>query len=139
MTLRRRGRAAAPAPVIAGGQPELCDFCAAVISDGTEAYATVPDSSAAHPFSSLLDGQRRLTACCPAHLDQLASQYATRPYDEDELQAHVVARAQRRIGPDATLDDLAFVTGLSVAQVMRAARWQSIWMFWLPDPEPPDS
>jgi hypothetical protein len=93
----------------------------------------VPDSSAVHPSSALLDGQRRLTACGAPHLDELIRHYGGRPYDEDELLAHVVTRAQRRLGPEATLDDVAFAIGLSAAQVMRAMRWNSVWLRWLQD------
>jgi hypothetical protein len=111
----------------------LCDICARTICDGTEQYATVPDSSAVRPAQSFLDGQRQLTACCAAHLDELIDQYRARPYDEAELWAQIVTRAQRRMGHEADIDDLAFMTGLTIVQLMRALRWQSIWMQWLPD------
>jgi hypothetical protein len=122
---------------VPGGQPELCDLCAEVVVDGSERYAMAPDSSAVHPSSSALDGMRRLVACSAAHLDELTQQYHVRPYDHDELLAHIVTRAQRRMGHDATLEDLVFITGLTMVQVMRATRWQSIWMHWLQDGDVP--
>jgi hypothetical protein len=110
---------------------ELCDACATVIFDGTEQYAMVSDSSAVHPSSSRSDGWRRLVACNVAHLGELIGQYQVRPYDDDELLAHIVTRAQRHMGHEATDDDLAFMTGLTPVQIMRALRWQAIWMRWL--------
>jgi hypothetical protein len=117
--------------IIPGGQPEFCDVCAKVVIDGSERYAVAPDSSAVHPSSSALDGMRRLVACSATHMDELTHRYHVRPYDDDELLAHIVTRAQRRLGHDATLEDLAFITGLTIVQIMRATRWQSIWMHWL--------
>lgn len=133
MTFPRHARTVASEPVIPGGQPELCDVCGALVHNGSEQYATVADSSAVHPTSSRLDGRRRLTACGRAHLHELISRYTDRPYDEDELLGRIVLRAKHRIGHEATLDDLAFVTGFTIAQVMRAERWSSIWLTWLPE------
>jgi len=53
------------------GAPELCDFCGAVVSDETELYAFVPDSSAIHAHDPTLDGQRLVSVCTEDHLRQL--------------------------------------------------------------------
>jgi hypothetical protein len=136
MTFRREAAESASG-TIPGGQAALCDLCAAVIQDGTEQYATVLDSSAALPTATGVDGERRVVACTSTHLDELTSYYETRPYDEDELLAQIVLRARRRMGHEATLEDLAFMTRLSIVQTMRAMRWTSIWMQWLSDGDEP--
>jgi hypothetical protein len=51
--------------------------------------------------------------------------------------ANIVTRAQRHMGHEATDDDLAFMTGLTPVQIMRAMRWQAIWMSWLQDWDTP--
>jgi hypothetical protein len=123
--------------VLPGSRPELCDLCATVVRDGTEQYATVPDSSAVHPSSSRSDGWRRLVACSAVHLTELTGRYQARPYDNDELLANILTRAQRHMGHEATDDDLEFMTGLTPVQIMRAMRWQAIWMSWLQDWDTP--
>jgi hypothetical protein len=135
MMFRRSDPTPVSETVLPGGQPELCDVCAAVICDGTEQYATVPDSSAVHPSPFRSDGWRRLVACSVVHLAELIRWYQGRPYDDDELLAHIVTRAQRHMGHEATDDDLAFMTGLTPVQIMRAMRWQAIWMSWVQDPD----
>jgi hypothetical protein len=128
----RRQRVPVPGPV-RGARPELCDACGAVVGDGSEQYATVPDSSAVHPRFPLLDGQRRIVACGPGHLDDLVRYYRTRPYDDEELWACQLARAGRTTGDD-DLERLAIVAGLTVEQALRATRWRSVWMRWQPEP-----
>ena len=118
--------------IVPGGQPELCDLCAAVIYDGSEQYATVRDSSAVEPHSSTPDGERQLVACGREHLDELVGIYENRPYDEDELYAYVLLRAARLSPDHHDVEDLAFMTGLGVVEVMRAQRWLSVWSRWLP-------
>jgi hypothetical protein len=132
-TTSRRSR-----PSVPGGQPELCDVCAAIITDGSEQYATVPDSSAVDPSGPIGDGQRRIVACGPAHLQEMIRYYQNRPYDEEELWARILTRAQRRTVGDTELEDLVYTTGLTMQQLMRAARWQSIWLQWLPSSNRPD-
>jgi hypothetical protein len=133
-TTSRRSR-----PAVPGGQPELCDVCAAVTTDGTEQYATVQDSSAVDLSGrSSSDGQRRIVACGPTHLQEMIRHYQNRPYDEEELWAHILTRAQRHTVGDTELEDLVYTTGLTMVQLMRAARWQSIWLQWLPPSNRPD-
>jgi hypothetical protein len=132
MRLRRWSTKRRDRQLVPGGQPELCDVCAAVIYDGTEHYASMPDSSAVHRSASLSDGQRRIVGCSQAHLEQMIHHYQGRPYDEEELWAHILTRAQRRAAGEADLEDLAFTTGLTMEQLLRATRWQSIWLRWLP-------
>lgn len=91
----------------------------------------MPDSSAVHPTAALFDGERHLVACTADHLDELVRHYYNRPYDEEELWAHMLMRAARSSPEDPTLEDLAFITGLSVTQVMRGLRWKSIWFRWV--------
>jgi hypothetical protein len=134
--LRRHTGRSAGDGTVRGGQPELCDLCAAVIRDGSELYSVVGDSSAVDPDRRVPDGQRRLTACGPAHLRELVDRYRGRPFDEEELWAYMVMRDQRRLGPDTELEDLADTTGLSLQQVMRAIRWQATWLRWVPEPQP---
>jgi hypothetical protein len=123
---------------VPGGQPALCDVCAAIIYDGTELYATVADSSAVDPSSSLNDGQRRIVGCGPAHLQERIRYYQDRPYDQEELWAHILTRAQRRALGQADLDDLAITTRMTMEQLQRATRWQAIWQQWLPPSTTPD-
>jgi len=104
-----------------------------VIRDGSELYATVADSSAVDPYRPALDGQRRLVACGPGHLKQLVDRYRDRPFDDEELWAYILMRAQRCSGPDTDLDDLADITGLTIGQLMRADRWQAVWLQWVPE------
>ena len=134
MAFRRRHPTAPPfGSAVPGGQPELCDLCGAVIRDGSELYATVADSSAVDPYRPALDGQRRLVACGPGHLKQLVDRYRDRPFDDEELWAYILMRAQRCSGPDTDLDDLADITGLTIEQLMRADRWQAVWLQWVPE------
>jgi hypothetical protein len=130
-----RGRTTRSRAAVPGGRPELCDLCAAVIRDGSELYATVADSSAVDPHRQTPDGQRRLVACTPHHLRELVDWYDGRPFDDEELWAGIVARAQRGVGPDADIDieDLVVMTGLTLQQVMRAGRWQAVWQRWVPE------
>jgi hypothetical protein len=133
VTLRRRAGKAARGRCVPGGHPELCDVCATVIRDGSELYATVPDSSAVDPRRPILDGQRRLIACGRAHLHELVEHYRNRPFDENELWAYVLVRTRRITGWEATVDDLITASGLTAEQLASAERWQELWMRWLPD------
>jgi hypothetical protein len=109
----------------------LCDLCGATTEAGTEEYATVPDSSAVDRCTTHSDGYRRLVACGPAHRDILVRGYLHRPYDEEELWARTLLRAVR-LAPyeNHDIDDLALMTGLTPVQIMRAQRWQSVWLDW---------
>jgi hypothetical protein len=53
----------------AGAARELCDLCGAVIADDSQLYALVPDPDRPHEVG--LAGQRLVTACCRAHLEEL--------------------------------------------------------------------
>src|SRR5262245_39643395 len=92
--------------------PELCDECGAVIHDGSELYAMVLDSSSVDPERPGLDGRRRLVACGIDHLDVLRGYYLGRPFDHDELRAHVVNRAQQDAERHLTLEELTRATGM---------------------------
>jgi len=133
MRLRRK----TPEPTrraIPGAQPELCDVCAAVLTDGTELHAVLADSSAVDARPAL-DGWRRVVACTPDHLAELVDHYRGRPFDDDELWANVVARAGRRAPWELDIGDVVASTGLTLDQVIRGLRWQSIWHTWLPQPD----
>lgn len=49
---------------------ELCDVCGAVISDESEPYALVPDSSRIHTADPTMDGKRLIVACSQEPLTQ---------------------------------------------------------------------
>jgi hypothetical protein len=135
MRLRKHTPRPTGPPAIPGAQPELCDVCAAVVTDGTELHAMLADSSAVDPRRPVLDGWRRVVACGPDHLAELVDHYRGRPFDDDELCAYVVARAGRRAPWELDLAGVAESSGLTLDQVRRGVRWQSIWHSWLPLPE----
>lgn len=122
-----------PNPARAGGRvPELCDLCGTVITTGEEVRDTVPDSSSVDLRRPDLDGQRPVVACGGDHLELLRREYESRPFDHEELWAHIVDRAERRAARWClTIDDLAESTGLSLDQLLRAIRWRAIWHRWV--------
>ena len=113
--------------------PELCDECGAVIYDGSELYAMMLDSSSVDPVRPGLDGRRRLVACGGEHLDALRRYYLGRPFDHDELRAHVVNRAQQDAERHLTLEELTRATGMTLGELLGALAWRSLWFDWLPD------
>ncbi|HEY3561794.1 MAG TPA: hypothetical protein VGL05_30220 [Kribbella sp.] len=102
---------------------ELCFVCGTVISDVSEVYALVPDSSAIHPNAPKMDGQRFVVACTEQHLEQLRERFAARPFTNEELWAGKVLRAFDRVGAQLQPEQLAAATGLSLDQIERAAAW----------------
>ena len=80
-------------------------------------------------------GRRRLVACGPQHLAELRRYYLARPFDHDELRAQLVAQAQRTAAPrQLSLDELTRVTGLTLAELLGALAWRSLWFDWIPRP-----
>ncbi|MDF3291533.1 hypothetical protein [Streptomyces silvisoli] len=106
--------------------PELCDLCGTEVSDETEVYALVPDSSVIHSHDPKLDGKRRLAACSRGHMAALVEVYKQRPFVDAELWAGKIGRAveahRGRISPE----ELAEETGLTEAQIELEVLWQSL-------------
>ncbi|MCZ0984771.1 hypothetical protein O1M54_01950 [Streptomyces diastatochromogenes] len=106
--------------------PELCDLCGEEISDETEVFALVPDSSVIHVHDPKLDGERRLTACSSEHVAALVEVYKQRPFVDAELWAGKIGRAieahRGRISPE----ELAEETGLTQAQIELGMSWQKL-------------
>ncbi|MEU1284459.1 hypothetical protein [Kitasatospora sp. NPDC005856] len=73
--------------------PELCDLCHAVISDGSEVYFVVRDSSVVHRTDPEFDGRRLLVACGREHGRRLVEQYRDRPFVGPEQWAAEIGRA----------------------------------------------
>lgn len=105
--------------------PELCDLCGAVISDRTEAYALVPDSSAVHARDPKLNGRRLITACSAEHLAALQEQYRQRPFVSEELWAGQIARALEHNPEGLSRERLSEETGLNPRQIERALAWKN--------------
>ncbi|WP_412543755.1 hypothetical protein R8Z50_15075 [Longispora sp. K20-0274] len=105
---------------------ELCDVCGQVITDGSQVYALVPDSSAVHETASRFDGSRLLTGCDNAHLASLVREYEQRPYVAAELWAGQITRALQAASPASlTVAQLSAVTGLSATQIEAAVAWNN--------------
>ncbi|MEU9132453.1 hypothetical protein AB0D08_30820 [Kitasatospora sp. NPDC048540] len=110
----------------AGGGPELCDRCGAVVPLPELVVLRVPDSSAV-AGDMRFDGERLLRACGEAHLVELAALYQHRPFVTEELWSGQIVRAVRLLGK---LDDeemyerVVAMTGLSEEKLRRAAAWQ---------------
>lgn len=77
-----------------GPTPELCDWCGAVVADGTAVY----------------DGKRLVTACGAEHMAQLQRQYQARPWLEVEQWAGKVQRAMHAGGGRLSAAQLAEAT-----------------------------
>ncbi|WP_431682408.1 hypothetical protein [Kitasatospora sp. KL5] len=105
--------------------PELCDVCGAVLADGEELYALVPDSSAVHAFEPDFDGKRVLTACGVDHLAEIVDQYRRRPFVPEEQWAGKICRALEQTGEPLTPEELAAISGLSQEQVDRGVDWHN--------------
>lgn len=105
--------------------PELCDVCGAVITDGSEVYGTVPDSSAIHASEPKFDGRRFVAACSTEHLDQLCAQYADRPFIAEEQWAGKVGRAIEA-DPGLSVPAIAETTGLTPSQVRDGIEWHKL-------------
>ncbi|MFI0742454.1 hypothetical protein ACH4PU_30910 [Streptomyces sp. NPDC021100] len=104
---------------------ELCDLCGAVITDDSELYALVPDSSVIHSEDAKFDGKRFLTACSREHLAELVEQYKQRPFVEEELWAGKIGRAIEQHGGRVSAEELMAETGLDQSQIDRAVQWQN--------------
>ncbi|GIG56700.1 hypothetical protein Lfu02_10720 [Longispora fulva] len=105
---------------------ELCDVCGRVITDGSQRYALVPDSSAVHESTSRFDGSRLLTGCDAAHLASLVREYERRPYVAAELWAGQITRALHAASPASlTVAQLGEATGLSAEQIEAAVAWNN--------------
>ena len=104
--------------------PELCDLCGTVVSDETELYGLVPDSSAVHAHEAKFDGKRMIVACSPEHLAELREQYRRRPFVDEELWAGKIVRAVRA-HPGISAEELTEETGLAPDRIERAVAWQN--------------
>ncbi|MGY0231731.1 hypothetical protein [Longispora urticae] len=105
---------------------ELCDVCGRVITDGSQQYALVPDSSAVHESASRFDGSRLLTGCDSVHLASLVREYDERPYVAAELWAGQITRALHAVSPASlTVAQLCEATGLSAVQIEAAVAWNN--------------
>ncbi|OEJ21453.1 hypothetical protein AR457_37250 [Streptomyces agglomeratus] len=104
---------------------ELCDLCGVVISDSTEVYSLVRDSSAIHAHDSQFDGKRMIVACSPEHLDELIRQFKRRPFVEDDLWAGKIARVMQQHPEGISVEALAEEASLNVAEVGAGVRWHN--------------
>jgi hypothetical protein len=64
--------------------PETCEWCNVLVTDGSELYGLVPDSSVIHASDPSMDGSRLITACSDEHLVALRVRYAARPFVNEE-------------------------------------------------------
>ncbi|MGI5484838.1 hypothetical protein [Streptomyces lavendofoliae] len=121
-------------------EPELCDVCGIAIKEKGERYASVRDSSASGQQDPLLDGRRFVVACSDDHLQQLIEDYKRRPFNDAELWAGRIARAERRHSGEMNADQLAEETGLTPEQIERGISWQTTrFMRWHEQFGEPDS
>ncbi|MGI5532461.1 hypothetical protein ACQEVX_35370 [Streptomyces syringium] len=107
-------------------EPELCDLCGAVVSDGSEFYGLAPDSSVVHSENPKFNGKRWLTACSREHLAGLVEQYKHRPFVDEELWAGKIARAMDQHDGRISTEELMATTGLDQDQIERAVQWQNL-------------
>lgn len=106
--------------------PELCDLCGTVITDGSEVYARVRDSSAIHAHDARYDGERLVVACSREHGAELRRQYRERPFVDAELWAGKIARAMLAHPQGMSAEALAAETGLGPGQIERAVLWNNL-------------
>ncbi|MGA5285435.1 hypothetical protein ACPCSK_34425 [Streptomyces griseoincarnatus] len=107
-------------------QPELCDLCGTVVSDGSESYALVKDSSAIHAVDPRFDGARMVVACSPEHLRELVEEYARRPFVEAELWAGKIDRVMLQHPSGAIrYSELLEETGLTPDQLEAGVTWKN--------------
>jgi hypothetical protein len=108
-------------------RPELCDLCGVLVTNGTERYAFVPDSSVIHPSDPALDGERLVVACCADHMGRLRVEAAARPFVEAELWARKLLRAVEDAGEagrtGVSVEELRQATGLTGEQIRTAVEW----------------
>jgi hypothetical protein len=107
-------------------QPELCDLCGAVVSDSSEWYAVVPDSSSIHAVDAKFDGKRMVVGCTQEHLRELVEEYKRRPFVEAELWAGQIGRAIEAHGGRISPEELAEETGLTQDQIELGVLWQNL-------------
>ncbi|GGX55570.1 hypothetical protein [Streptomyces noursei] len=106
-------------------RPELCDLCGTVVSDSTQWYALVRDSSSIHAVDAQFDGKRMVVGCTKEHLAELVKQYKHRPFVDAELWAGQIARALQKHEGRISEEDLAEGTGLTPDQIEAGATWQT--------------
>jgi hypothetical protein len=109
------------------GSPELCGVCGVVISNGVAGLRILlPDSSVVDPTDPTMDGRRRAVACCTEHLDALRSDYADRPFVDEELWAAKVECALRATeNGELGRTQLMMATGLTIDQIRKAIAWRN--------------
>ncbi|MFF7656772.1 hypothetical protein ACFZCY_44460 [Streptomyces sp. NPDC007983] len=88
-----------------------------MISDQSEIYAVVRDSSVIHSHNPRLDGKRWLTAGSREHMAELVEQYEQRPFVDAELWAGKIGRAIEDHGGKISPEVLAEDTGLAQDQI----------------------
>ncbi|MFI5752434.1 hypothetical protein ACIBBE_42810 [Streptomyces sp. NPDC051644] len=106
--------------------PGLCDLCGAVVSDSTEWYAVVKDSSAIHAVDATFDGKRMVVGCSREHLAELVEQYKRRPFTDAELWAGKIGRVMQQHPDGISENDLAEETGLDPGQIELGVLWQNV-------------
>lgn len=106
--------------------PELCDLCGTAVSNESEIYALVPDSSAIHAHDPKFDGKRMVVACSREHLAELVEQYKHRPFIDAELWAGKIYRAMEEHPDGISSEALAEETGLDQAQIELGVLWQNM-------------
>lgn len=52
-------------------EPEVCELCGALITDGSQRYGLVPDPSARYSLKPEWNGQRFVVACSVEHMKEL--------------------------------------------------------------------
>ena len=100
--------------------PKLCGVCGAVISDRSEVYDLVPDSSAIHVREAMFDGKRMVVACSCAHLQELREKYRDKPFVDEELWTGKIVRSVHAHPEGLDREALARETGLTPEQIEQA-------------------
>ncbi|MEU6184189.1 hypothetical protein [Streptomyces coeruleorubidus] len=107
-------------------EPELCDWCGAVIEDGSELYAIVWDSSVVHAHDPRYDGARMVVGCAREHLQLVQEQYRQRPFVDAELWAGKIERVLDKHPEGISQEELCRLTGLNPAQIELGVLWQDV-------------
>lgn len=76
--------------------PGLCESYGTAVTDGSELYGLVRDSSAVHAHDDRYDGERMVVACSEEYMTALVAQFRARPFVDVELWVGKIGRAMLR-------------------------------------------
>ncbi|MEO3976708.1 hypothetical protein [Streptomyces sp. CAU 1734] len=97
-----------------------------MVSDSSELYALVPDSSFIHAVEPTFDGKRWVVGCSREHLAELVEQYRQRQFVDAELWAGQIGRTIDAHAGKISPEELAEETGLTQAQIELGVLWQNL-------------